>query len=117
MAIVKQLWTILEKTVTRWTRNDGNLLAASMAYYAALGFSPVENYVLDQGLPWLDVINETPGIKLRAQMMRDADGNTIELLKVFEPACFGTRERQPLNRFGLTHIAFGTTTWKRRSAN
>ena len=78
----------------------------SMAYYAALGFSPVENYVLDQGFPWLGVINETPGIKLRAQMMRDADGNTIELLKVFEPACFGTRERQPLNRFGLTHIAF-----------
>ena len=41
MAIVKQLWTILEKTVTRWTRNDGNLLAASMAYYAAFSFYPL----------------------------------------------------------------------------
>ncbi len=41
MAIVKQLWTILEKTITRWTRNDGNLLAASMAYYAAFSFYPL----------------------------------------------------------------------------
>lgn len=79
---------------------------ASMAYYATLGFSPADNYVLDQGLPWLGVINGVPGIKLRAQMMRDAEGNTIELLKVFEPACFGSRERQPLNRFGLTHLAW-----------
>jgi len=28
------------------------------------------------------------------------------LLKVFEPDSFGPRERQPLNRYGLTHIAF-----------
>jgi catechol 2,3-dioxygenase-like lactoylglutathione lyase family enzyme len=79
---------------------------ASMKYYAALGFQPAENYVLDQGVEWLAIINEVPGIKLRAQMVRDAEGNTIELLKVFEPACFGPRERQPLNRFGLTHLAF-----------
>jgi catechol 2,3-dioxygenase-like lactoylglutathione lyase family enzyme len=78
----------------------------AMRYYAALGFQPAENYVLDQGLDWLGLVNEVPGIKLRAQMVRDAAGNTIELLKVFEPACFGTRERQPLNRFGLTHLAF-----------
>jgi catechol 2,3-dioxygenase-like lactoylglutathione lyase family enzyme len=79
---------------------------ASMAFYAALGFSPAENYVLDQGLPWLGVINEVPGIRLRAQMVRDAGGNTIELLKVFHPACYGPREPQPMNRFGLTHLAF-----------
>jgi catechol 2,3-dioxygenase-like lactoylglutathione lyase family enzyme len=79
---------------------------ASLNYYEALGFTPAENYVLDQGFDWLGVINEVPGIKLRAQMVRDAGGNTIELLKVLEPASFGSRERQPLNRFGLTHIAF-----------
>jgi hypothetical protein len=39
-------------------------------------------------------------------MIRDAAGNAIELLKVTEPASFGPRERQPLNRFGLTHMAF-----------
>jgi catechol 2,3-dioxygenase-like lactoylglutathione lyase family enzyme len=78
----------------------------AIKYYEALGFTPAENYVLDEGYDWLGVINEVPGIKLRAQMMRDAAGNTIELLKVFEPDCFGSRERQPLNRFGLTHLAF-----------
>lgn len=78
----------------------------SLRYYEALGFTTAENYVLDQGLDWLGVINEVPGIKLRAQMVRDAQGNTVELLKVFEPESFGSRERQPLNRFGLTHLAF-----------
>jgi len=41
MAVVKLIWTVLEKTVTRWSRNDGNLLAASMAYYAAFSFYPL----------------------------------------------------------------------------
>jgi membrane protein len=41
MAIVKQVLTILQETVTRWSRNDGNLLAASMAYYAAFSFFPL----------------------------------------------------------------------------
>lgn len=79
---------------------------AAMRYYEALGFSAAENYVLDQGFDWLGVINEVPGIKLRAQMVRDQDGNTIELLKVIEPDSFGPRDRQPFNRFGLTHLAF-----------
>ena len=78
----------------------------SLRYYEALGFTAAENYVLDQGFDWLGVINEVPGIKLRAQMIRDAQGNTLELLKVFEPESFGSRERQPLNRYGLTHLAF-----------
>jgi catechol 2,3-dioxygenase-like lactoylglutathione lyase family enzyme len=81
-------------------------IAAAMAFYQLLGFEPADNYVLDQGLDWLGVINEVPGIKLRAQMMRNADGATIELLKVFEPDCFGTREKKPINRFGLTHLEF-----------
>jgi catechol 2,3-dioxygenase-like lactoylglutathione lyase family enzyme len=78
----------------------------SMSYYRALGFEPAENYVFDEGYEWLGTVNEVPGIKLRAQMMRDSDGNVIELLKVFEPASFGSRERKPLNRFGLTHLTF-----------
>ncbi|MEX0677245.1 MAG: YihY/virulence factor BrkB family protein [Pirellulales bacterium] len=41
MAIVKQALSILQTTVTRWSRNDGNLLAASMAYYAAFSFFPL----------------------------------------------------------------------------
>lgn len=81
-------------------------IETSLKYYEALGFTPADNYVLDQGFDWLGVINEVPGIKLRAQMVRDADGNTVELLKVIEPDSFGSRERQPLNRYGLTHLAF-----------
>lgn len=82
----------------------------SMRYYEALGFKPAEDWVLDAGYDWLGKLNEVPGIKLRTQMIRDAQGNTIELLKVFEPECFGTRERQPLNRYGLTHLAFWDDT-------
>lgn len=78
----------------------------SLAYYATLGFHPAENYVFEEATDFLDTINEVPNIKLRAQMVRDADGNTVELLKVFEPDSFGSRERHPLNRIGLTHLAF-----------
>ncbi len=37
----KRIWNVLETTVVRWARNDGNLLAASMAYYAAFSFFPL----------------------------------------------------------------------------
>jgi catechol 2,3-dioxygenase-like lactoylglutathione lyase family enzyme len=79
-------------------------LDISSKYYAALGFQPAESFVLEE--PWIATLNEVPGLKLRGQMIRDAAGNAIELLKVTEPASFGPRERQPLNRFGLTHMAF-----------
>lgn len=78
----------------------------SMPYYEALGFAPAENHVLDDGFEWLATVNEIPGIKLRAQMMRDAAGNTIELLETYEPSSFGPRERRPINQLGLTHLAF-----------
>jgi len=38
--------------------------------------------------------------------VRSAEGNTIELLKMDSPACFGPRERRPMNQYGLTHLAF-----------
>ncbi|WP_380873373.1 hypothetical protein ACFB49_41090 [Sphingomonas sp. DBB INV C78] len=79
---------------------------AAMPYYQALGFAPAENYVLDGGFDWLATVNEIPGIKLRAQMMRDAAGNTIELLETYEPRSFGPRERRAINQLGLTHLAF-----------
>lgn len=81
-------------------------VARSLRYYEALGFTAAEDYVFNDATAFLDTINEVEGIRLRAQMIRDADGNTLELLQVYEPDCFGTEERQPLNRFGLTHIAF-----------
>jgi membrane protein len=41
MNVFKQLWILASKTVERWNRNDGNVLAASMAYYAAFSFFPL----------------------------------------------------------------------------
>jgi catechol 2,3-dioxygenase-like lactoylglutathione lyase family enzyme len=79
----------------------------SMRFYdRAIGFGPAENYTLSNHSHWLDVVNELKDVKLRAQMVRNADGNTIELLKLDSPACFGPRERRPMNSYGLTHMAF-----------
>jgi membrane protein len=39
--MAKRIWTVLEQTVTRWARNDGNLLAAATAYYGAFSFFPL----------------------------------------------------------------------------
>jgi membrane protein len=39
--MLKRLWHVFRLTITRWSRNDGNLLAASIAYYAAFSFFPL----------------------------------------------------------------------------
>ncbi|MBI3838545.1 MAG: YihY/virulence factor BrkB family protein [Planctomycetia bacterium] len=39
--MAKKLWHVLHQTGARWARNDGNLLAAGMAYYAAFSFFPL----------------------------------------------------------------------------
>lgn len=40
-ALVARVWFVIRETVTRWSRNDGQLLASSMAYYTALSFFPL----------------------------------------------------------------------------
>jgi membrane protein len=55
--LLGRVWSVIEKTATRWTANDGNLLAASMAYYAAFSFYPllwVLMAVLGYGLRFSD---------------------------------------------------------------
>lgn len=39
--MIKRIWYVASQTVTRWSTNDGNVLAASMAYYAAFSFFPL----------------------------------------------------------------------------
>ena len=79
----------------------------SMGFFdRAIGFAPAENYALSNHSDWLDIVNELDGVKLRAQMVRSPEGNTIELLKIDQPACFGPRERRTMNQYGLTHLAF-----------
>ena len=80
--------------------------AAMRFYRDALGFGEAENYALDNHSSWLDIVNELPNVRLRAQMMRSPEGNVFELLKMKSPECFGPRERRPLNQYGLTHLAF-----------
>jgi catechol 2,3-dioxygenase-like lactoylglutathione lyase family enzyme len=81
-------------------------LDVAVAYYRALGFEAAEAFTLDQDVDWLATVTEVGGVKLRAQMMRDQEGATIELLKVLEPGASGSRERRALHQLGLTHIAF-----------
>lgn len=79
----------------------------SMRFYSdAIGFAPAENYALANHSSWLDIVNELDNVKLRAQMVRNPASHTFELLKMSSPACFGPRERRPMNQFGLTHLAF-----------
>lgn len=79
---------------------------ASIRFYQqALGFEIQENHPRLEG-PWLDAGTEIAGAALRAQMLRDAAGVTIELLYFQAPGSNGPRTRPPLNQFGLTHLAF-----------
>jgi membrane protein len=39
--MAKRIWIVLRETIVRWARNDGNLLAAATAYYAAFSFFPL----------------------------------------------------------------------------
>jgi membrane protein len=41
LSAVKHVWNVATQTIWRWTANDGNVLAASMAYYAAFSFFPL----------------------------------------------------------------------------
>ncbi len=39
--LLGRVWFVIRETLTRWSRNDGPLLAAAMSYYAALSFFPL----------------------------------------------------------------------------
>jgi len=75
-------------------------------YREVFGFETAENHDLQDQASWLSIINELPDTRLRAQMVRDACGNTIELLGFYNPAAFGPKERLPRNQLGFNHLAF-----------
>ncbi len=72
-------------------------------YCGALGFSRAEAYEFSEGL---DAIMEMERVSLRSQFIRRDDGFAIELLEIKNPTPTGSRERRPLNQFGLTHLSF-----------
>ena len=73
-------------------------------YCNALGFAVAENHELEGA--WLATVMELPDVSLRAQMIRNDQGITLELLHYNRPAPFGPRERRPNNQYGLTHLAY-----------
>ncbi|GAA1267746.1 hypothetical protein GCM10009609_33570 [Pseudonocardia aurantiaca] len=82
-------------------------LAASRQYYAALGFTPAGEWRSGPAdRMWMAVHTERPGLTLRAQLLRDDDWNAVELLEVGGVRVDPDRRRRPLNRLGLTHLAF-----------
>jgi predicted enzyme related to lactoylglutathione lyase len=79
--------------------------ARSLRFYRdGLGFAEAEHYAMDD--PALSTVMEVEGSEIRAQMVRNADGVTFELLQFVKPGASGRCERRPNNQYGLTHLAF-----------
>jgi membrane protein len=69
--MAKKLWRVVHQTGARWARNDGNLLAAGMAYYAAFSFFPL-----------LLVLISLLGVVLRvSESAQSAQQQLLDLLK------------------------------------
>jgi predicted enzyme related to lactoylglutathione lyase len=78
-----------------------------LAFYQGLaGFERAENYELYDHGYFMNAINELDDVKLRAQMIRNANRDTIELLEMKSPAAFGSREPLPVNQYGFRYLAF-----------
>jgi catechol 2,3-dioxygenase-like lactoylglutathione lyase family enzyme len=75
-------------------------------YAHALRFAPVSNGADDAEV--MRQLTRRKDAQLRCQVMRDEAGVTLELIQYLRPSSSGTRERRPLNRFGLTHLCFWT---------
>ncbi len=80
-------------------------IETSVRFYSeGLGFAPAEQFAMDD--PALSTVMEVPGAVIRAQMVRNPQGVTFELLQFVRPEASGPRERRPNNQYGLTHLAF-----------
>jgi catechol 2,3-dioxygenase-like lactoylglutathione lyase family enzyme len=78
----------------------------SLAFYAHLGLQLVDTFDYRDYPGALDKVSELQGVRLLAQMMRNGNGDVVELLYYAEPPASGSRERPPANRHGLSHLAF-----------
>jgi predicted enzyme related to lactoylglutathione lyase len=80
-----------------------------LAFYRGLaGFERAEDYELYDHGYFMNVINELDDVKLRAQMIRNGNRDTIELLEMKSPAGFGSREPLPANQYGFRYLALET---------
>jgi predicted enzyme related to lactoylglutathione lyase len=80
-----------------------------LAFYRGLAdFERAENYELYDHGYFMNLINELDDVKLRAQMIRNGNRDTIELLEMKSPVAFGSRESLPINQYGFRYLAFAT---------
>jgi catechol 2,3-dioxygenase-like lactoylglutathione lyase family enzyme len=79
-------------------------LERSIAFYRdLLGF--VELKRSDMGGPPLDRLNQLEGVKVHTVFL-ERDGSRVELMEFASPGWVGEREARPMNRLGVTHLAF-----------
>jgi predicted enzyme related to lactoylglutathione lyase len=82
-------------------------LGRSLRFYCgALGFTVAEVYQVGNEV---GRTMELDNVNLRSQFIRRPDGISLELLYYDSPACFGSRERRPMNQYGITHMSFYVT--------
>lgn len=81
-----------------------NDIERSLRFYCgALGFAVAEVYEVGNEVA---ATMELDNVKLRSQFIRRPDGISLELLYYHSPACFGPRQRRPMNQYGITHMSF-----------
>lgn len=80
-----------------------DLKRATRFYCNALGFRAVDGYDVGDEFGRL---MELDGVKLRSQFLQSEEGLRLELLCFASPPSEGSRQRRPLNRYGLTHLCF-----------
>ncbi|MFS2068319.1 VOC family protein [Pseudomonas sp. CT11-2] len=79
----------------------------SLNFYSELNFAEAERFDLQS--KWLDTINELDDVRLSAQMIRNLRGDTLELLQIDHPPCFGALERAPLDSYGFNFLILTAT--------
>jgi len=81
-------------------------LAESIAYYKTIGFEPEEAFDYREPQDWVAHLNEIKGVRLIGQVIRDKQGNAIELIDIQEPQPRDEGKVRDYNRFGLANMAF-----------
>jgi catechol 2,3-dioxygenase-like lactoylglutathione lyase family enzyme len=76
-------------------------------YAQVFGFAEAENYELFDHGYFMNLINELDDVKTRAQMIRNPNRDTIELLSMVSPPSFGSKEPPAINQYGLRYLSFG----------
>ena len=82
-------------------------IGSALDFYSELNFAKAERFDLQS--KWLDTINELDDVRLSAQMIRNLQSDTLELLQIDHPPCFGALERTPLESYGFNFLIWTAT--------